>query len=283
MNFKKFLISAAMVTAVAWGSAGAAQAQTTNPDRVVYFTFSQPVTIPGATLPAGRYRFQILQSFSDRGILRIDSPDGSKHFGTLLALPATRIDSAPSPELRFLETASGAPPAIGSYWITGTGAGWEFVYPKDQATKLAINTKGSLLAGNMSGNAEQMTASGVMRRSASGETAYAPSSTPTPVSGGVIRGSMDSSDNSVAASAAIDASRTPVASSTPSTPRAPIAVNDSASNSAQSDRNQMSGSSTRSNRTSLPATAGISPLAALAGILALATAFGLGVWRRRVA
>jgi LPXTG-motif cell wall-anchored protein len=44
-----------------------------------------------------------------------------------------------------------------------------------------------------------------------------------------------------------------------------------------------SSSAAPSSRTRLPSTAGNTPLAALAGMLALATAFGLGLWRRRAA
>jgi len=162
MKFRTILLSGAMMlAALAWCGVTTAHAQTTNPDRVVYFTFTQPVTIPGSTLPAGRYRFQVLQSLTDRGILRIQSDDSSKTFGTILVVPTTRTDVVPTPELRFLETAASAPPAIGSYWMPATGTGWEFVYPKDQATQLSINTKSPVLTGPAPGTLAQTLGQGV--------------------------------------------------------------------------------------------------------------------------
>jgi hypothetical protein len=291
-----------MLAALAWCGVTTAHAQTTNPDRVVYFTFTQPVTIPGSTLPAGRYRFQVLQSLTDRGILRIQSDDSSKTFGTLLVVPTTRTDVVAAPELRFLETAASAPPAIGSYWMPATGIGWEFVYPKDQATQLSINTKSPVLTGPAPGTlAQQTSINGLTRTGANGQsTAYAPSTTPTPVSGGVLRGTMDPDDTPVAqaasnaaqsvdnaAASAASAPRAP-APAPPSNPRAidsnsPAPAPARSTTMAQSTASAQSGindTETRSTRTTLPATAGKSPLAALAGLMALAAAVGLFGWRR---
>jgi hypothetical protein len=39
------------------------------------FQFSEPVQIPGKTLPAGKYVFQLADSESDRNIVRIFSED----------------------------------------------------------------------------------------------------------------------------------------------------------------------------------------------------------------
>lgn len=275
MNFKKILLSAAIATAITWSGANTAEAQTTNPERIVYFTFTQPVTIPGSTLPAGRYRFQILQSFTDRGILRIQNEDSSRTFGTILVVPTSRTDVVAAPELRFLETASTAPPAIGSYWMPATGIGWEFVYPKDQATELAINTKSPVLTGPAGNLAQQTTVTGLTRTAPTGQSAaYVPSTVPTPVSGGLLRGSTDPADNSVAeAAAAQNANR--AASVEPR--RSAVAQNNAA---AAPPVTSSDNETTRSNRATLPATAGTSPLAAIAGILALAAALGLGAWRR---
>lgn len=312
---KPLLLASAIVAALTWTGAGTAQAQTINPDRVVYFTFTQPVTIPGDTLPAGRYRFQIQQSSTDRGILHIDSPDGSKHFSTILVVPTTRTDPVQSPELRFLESAANVPPALGSYWYPATGMGWEFVYPKDQARQLAINTQTPILSGPAGQLAEQTSLSGLTRTAASGEsTPYAASTTPRPVSGGVLRGSMDADEgsaaanenaangnaanaasarasaasNSAAASASVNTAPSASASSSAPassrstasrTPNQPVTMaQNNAGASVNPDPNAAQSAS--SARTALPATAGTTPLVALAGVLALAAAFGLGIWRR---
>jgi len=304
MNFKKLLLSTAIATAVVWLGTSSSEAQTQNPERITYFTFTQPVTIPGSTLPAGRYRFQILQSLTDRGILRIQDGEGTKTFATVLVVPSTRPDPVASPELRFLETSSEAPPALGSYWQFATGAGWEFVYPKDQAEKLAINTKNPVLTGPAAGRAaDQTTVVGLTRTSPSGATPYARSTAPAPVSGGVLRGSANPSDNSVAEAAAADSANQSAAdrsasnqqdrdrssaslsqsvSETPSRP-APVVSNNTRTNQSASGNSMSDSDRARSNRTTLPATAGSTPLAGLAGLAAFIAAFGLSTWRRRTA
>jgi hypothetical protein len=311
MSMRTLLLSAAMVTALTWSSARAVDAQTQNPDRVVYFTFTQPVTVPGATLPAGKYRFQVLESKSDRGILRIDNADSSKHFTTVLVVPVYGNNPVQTPELRFLETGANNPPALGSYWMPATGVGWEFVYPKDQATELAINTKRPMLSSAYGSTPEELSAASLSSVSASGQAgAYEASKTPISVSGRAVEGSYDDNaaaakaNESVSSSASANASATPSAgysasgSASASTPAVPSRVASSASSStptmarsAQNDaaananaQNSVSRSDrSLSDRTSLPATAGTSPLAALVGFLALATALGLGVWRRQTA
>src|SRR6185503_18172091 len=48
----------------------AASAQTGSRNQDTYFTFSQPVELPNATLPAGTYLFQLVDSPSNRHIVR---------------------------------------------------------------------------------------------------------------------------------------------------------------------------------------------------------------------
>jgi hypothetical protein len=184
--------------------------------------------------------------------------------------------------------------------MPATGIGWEFVYPKDQATQLSINTKTPVLTGPAPGTlAQQTSINGLTRTGAGGQsTAYTPSTTPTPVSGGVLRGSMDpdegnqtparSADNAAAAPAPTPAQAqapSPRAIDSNSAASSPAPAPDRSTTMAQNNapaQNSVSVNDreTRSTRTTLPATAGNSPLAALAGVLALAAALGLGVWRR---
>jgi hypothetical protein len=274
MSMKTLLVSATMLTALAWSSATPAFAQTQNPDRVVYFTFSQPVTVPGTTLPPGKYQFKVLESKSDRGILQINNTDGSKHFATILVMPTTRVDPAPTPELRFLETAANEPPALGSYWYSPSGNGWEFVYPKDQARELAINTKHTVLGASLTGSMtpEAAGSATVASVSSSGEAAYAPAKTPVTVSGNALQGSVDDqSANSVSNSNAAPGFQAQNSRSS----------NANMSNSSVSSTSRSDNTSTA--RTKLPVTAGLSPVAALVGTLALVAAIGLRFRRRQTA
>src|SRR5687767_15230123 len=52
-----------------------------------FFTFSQSVELPGKTLPAGTYFFQLADSPSNRHIVKVMSQDRKELHATLLAIP----------------------------------------------------------------------------------------------------------------------------------------------------------------------------------------------------
>src|SRR5689334_25382547 len=88
-------------------------------DKRTLFTFSGPVTLPGVTLPAGQYLFRLADPNSSAKVVQVLNADGTKHFGLFFALPAERLEPASSPEVRFMETASGTPLAIKTWWYPG--------------------------------------------------------------------------------------------------------------------------------------------------------------------
>jgi hypothetical protein len=65
------------------------------------------------------------------------SADGKTPYGMFFSLPAERFEPASTPEVQFMETASGMPAAIKAWWYAGERSGYEFMYPKDQARRLA--------------------------------------------------------------------------------------------------------------------------------------------------
>jgi hypothetical protein len=104
-----------------------------------YFTFSGPVTIPGATLPAGKYLFRIADT-SSRNIVQVLSEDGTKSYSLFFILRSHRNQIPEKPEVRFLETRDGMTRAIRTWWYPGNSDGYEFVYSKKQARLLAKGT-----------------------------------------------------------------------------------------------------------------------------------------------
>jgi hypothetical protein len=107
------------------------------PDRRTFFTFSAPVTVPGATLPPGKYLFRIANPETSSRVVQVLSPDGTMPYAAFFTVPAERLEAPNDPEVRFMETAPGTPPAIASWWYPTERTGFEFVYPKDQARRLA--------------------------------------------------------------------------------------------------------------------------------------------------
>lgn len=118
-------------------AAGAALAQPF--DKRTYFTFSGPVAVPGVTLPAGQYLFRLADS-SSRDVVQVLSADGKTPYAQFFAYRPQRFDPAKEPEIRFMETASGMPAAVKSWWYPNERTGYEFVYPKEQARLLAKGT-----------------------------------------------------------------------------------------------------------------------------------------------
>jgi hypothetical protein len=114
-------------------------------DKRTIFTFSGPVTMPGLTLPAGKYVFRLANPESSARVVQVFSGDGKKAYGMFFSHPAERREAAKNAEVRFMETAPGAGSAIKTWWYPGERTGFEFVYPKDQARKLAQSSKSFVL------------------------------------------------------------------------------------------------------------------------------------------
>ena len=62
-----------------------------------------------------------------------------------LPIPAERLTPASEPELRFMETPEGVPQAIKEWWHPGETIGREFIYPKEQAQRLAKKASAPVL------------------------------------------------------------------------------------------------------------------------------------------
>ncbi len=124
----------------------AASAQTGPRNQDTYFTFSQPVELPNATLPAGTYLFQLVDSASNRHVVRIMTKDRQKVYATLMAIPAYSTNRPPDkPEVRFMESPASQANAIKIWFYPGNPTGHEFVYPRNQALKLAKASGESVL------------------------------------------------------------------------------------------------------------------------------------------
>jgi hypothetical protein len=116
-------------------------------------TFSGPVQIPGATLPAGSYVFKLADIPGNRHVVQVFDKDERKIYTTMLAIPNQRLDPSDKPVVLFSERASGSPQAIKVWYYPGETIGNEFVYPKSQAIRIAKETHQSVLAMNDDTNA----------------------------------------------------------------------------------------------------------------------------------
>jgi hypothetical protein len=100
------------------------------------FQFSAPVRIPGHTLAAGKYVFQLADSDTNRNVVRVFSEDSSGNdslVATLMTIPEDLNKTPDKPIVRFEERPLRSPEAIQSWYYPGEDTGWEFVYPKGEA------------------------------------------------------------------------------------------------------------------------------------------------------
>jgi hypothetical protein len=117
-------------------------------NKKTFLTFSGPVQIPGTTLPAGTYVFQLADLESNRHVVQIFGKEDGKLIATFLTIPDTKLTPSSNPVVMFEERPRGMPQAIKAWWYPGDTTGDEFVYPKHQALEIARATHQPVLAMN---------------------------------------------------------------------------------------------------------------------------------------
>jgi len=116
--------------------------------KLTYLTFSGPVNMPGITLPAGTYRFELMDPDSSRRVIRVSDKGGTTNYGIFLTISDQRMPSSDEAVVMFKETPKGAPQAIRAWFYPGETTGYEFVYPRSQAMTIARATHASVLSMN---------------------------------------------------------------------------------------------------------------------------------------
>ena len=245
-------------------------------DKRTLFTFSGPVTLPGVTLPAGQYLFRLADPNSSSKVVQVLNADGTKPYGLFFTISAERLEPASSPEVRFMETASGTPAAIRTWWYPGERSGYEFIFPKEQARRLAMGASQPVLTTDaQTTTTEQTNTAELSRVGSSGqETDVSASASPTAAAptGTTQEGTIASSSLSIAAPSIPTIGNAPVPST--ASAQTPAVATGSTTSSAQPG-------STQAARTQLPRTASQLPLVAMVGTIALLSAASLQYWRTR--
>jgi hypothetical protein len=227
-------------------------AQDFNTNERTFLTFSSAVELPGVTLQPGTYLFRLADSQSNRHIVQVFSQDEKQIHATILAVPAERLEVTGETVVTFRETGEAAMPAVQYWYYPGDRIGHEFVYPKDQAMKIAKRTGQNVL-------------------SMEGEVASAGTTvTSTTPEGEVTEWKREetparTAEETVAPS---EATRTPEPESPPAQP------------SASATMSQRSTAATSGQASELPITASPLPLSALIGLLSLGGAMALRRARR---
>lgn len=157
-------------------------------NKLTYLTFSGPVQVPGHTLAAGTYTFKLADLGSDRHIVQIFDKATSKLIATVMTIPDQRLDPTDKPVVMFKETPAGTPAAIQAWFYPGNSIGDEFIYPRQQALRIAKATHSPVLSMADSDNSmsdSDMRGTAVGRIGEDGESmdqpVEAPASVPAPI------------------------------------------------------------------------------------------------------
>ena len=119
-------------------------------DQRTYLTFSGPVQMPGVTLPAGKYLFRLADT-ATHSVMQVFDESEKNILGQWFFVPVNRTSEQMSaangkPVVTFLETPEGMAPPVHYFFYPTDLTGKEFIYPKAQATKLAVATHEEILA-----------------------------------------------------------------------------------------------------------------------------------------
>lgn len=198
-------------------TAATAQAQGIIPDRSTIVTIDAPVALPGVVLPAGSYLFRLADTQASRNVVQIFDKDRTKIFATLIAVSAERNEASGEAVITFRETPATEAPALRYWYYAGEKGGQEFVYPKDQAMKIAQASGQPVLAvETTSTDAEAMQKGEISRIDAA--TASANATAPAAAEQAAAAEQPRQPESSQAAAAAQPAAPTPAPAEPAATP-----------------------------------------------------------------
>lgn len=132
---KLFIPAACIAALVAVATPSPASGATV--DKLAYLTFNASVQVPGATLPAGTYRFHVVDADTSADVMQVLSNNGRIAYAMFLTLPDRRMQLTDTPTVTFMETPSGVPPAVRTFFYGGEYHGYQFVYPKGGPNMIA--------------------------------------------------------------------------------------------------------------------------------------------------
>jgi len=99
-------------------------------------TFSQPISIPRQTLPAGTYLFK-QANVDDLDLIQIFSSDRIHLYATLMTIPTEANQIPDDTTVTFAEQGAGKPYLLLKWFYPGEQTGHEFVYSNQVESQIA--------------------------------------------------------------------------------------------------------------------------------------------------
>ena len=116
------------VVAVALLAAGISTTTAWSNPRLNYLTFNGAVALPGVTLPAGTYVFEVVGNGGD--VVRVSSKQGRPYFMGFTQRVERPLNRRAAPIATFGEAPAGTPPPIATWHPIGSSRGHRFIYPE---------------------------------------------------------------------------------------------------------------------------------------------------------
>jgi hypothetical protein len=138
-----FMTAAVLVLLAVFSLPATAQQPDTR-DRTI-MTFSNAVELPGMRLEAGTYVFRLADT-PLRNVIQLLSSDEMNVLGQWLFVPAERQEVTGDTVVTFRETAANTTPAVQFWYYPGETIGKEFIYPKDQAMRIAQRSGAAVMS-----------------------------------------------------------------------------------------------------------------------------------------
>jgi hypothetical protein len=111
-------------------------------DKKTIATFSQSIEIPGKVLAPGTYVFKLMDSPSDRHIVRIMNEREDQVVATVLAIPNYRLEPKSKTVFTFYEMPGGQPEVLREWFYPGDNFGQEFAYSKKRHAEILAAIRG---------------------------------------------------------------------------------------------------------------------------------------------
>lgn len=261
-------IAAALVLAFLAVLAGRVTAQETNTSERTFLTFSSAVEMPGLTLQPGTYVFKLADT-PTRNVVQVWDNDEKNMLGHWLFVQAERPEVTSETVVMFKEEPAGATPAVQYWYFPGERIGKEFIYPKDQAQRIAqrtgvdVRTEDGVVEGGGLASIEQPGAD--VSAQADSTLNNAPAAAQPSAAAGSLAGNRGADvdvDRDVEVSAQANAAAEPVQEQAPAPRQSAVGTSGSAEGQiARADE--------------LPQTSSPLALSGLIGLLSLAGAFAL--------
>jgi len=125
--YRRRLVTALALVALGLGTSAALGAHN-NARHTTYLTFSRPVGLPGVTLGAGTYIFEVPDLYGDHNIVRVLNRDRSMVLFTAFTDPVARPKGmSPDHPISLGESETGVAQPIQVWWPEGP-VGRRFIY-----------------------------------------------------------------------------------------------------------------------------------------------------------